>query len=872
MFSHIADPHSDERTCCVDLGPQPPAVTPPPLTSLKRFASVWSDGGDDSPFARPTPQVGDTLFGFKLVRELGRGAFARVYLAHQEALAERPVALKVTLKRTREAERLARLQHTNVVPVYSVHDDGAVQVICMPYLGRNTLADLIRAADFSASQQAGRKSTSARAARATAVNSGSKSASKASRDSAGGASGSRAPTWSWEEAGAPPIVGDPRAVVQVLAQLAAGLAHAHERGILHLDIKPANVLLADGGEPMLFDFNLSFDAKQPDREHVGGTMPYMAIEQLLDMRDRGTGAIDARTDLYALGVTAYELLTGGVPFPSPAGARRSIDTLIALRRAGPPSVRDRNPAVSPAVEAIIRKLLAADPADRYQTADELRTDAERHLNDLPLQYARDGSLRERAGKWRRRNPRLPMRFAVAGLMAVSLTLGAVAHHRANAASRAEVAEQARLTHAALAPLRLDLVLPNDPKSRERGIKRATELLADWQKPDATHRLSEADRVALAGNLDELTILLARAKGEKPDAEGDDEPAAAAPPQALFLAATAKMSRRQYLAAVPLFERVIAADPAHAAAQFCLAFCRQHVGQFERAVERYDVAAALLPRDPRPAYQRGMIYHTVGKNAAAEAEFTKSLAHDPSQAVAFTRRAISRFMQGGDVKLTGAEADFADALKHGASPVYVHLLRARIRDARNDRTGAAADRAAAKGTPLTSDMDFVTRGWSRIEADPKAALADFQKAAEIQPDSMQALHNQANILSEHFNDHAAALVVINRLLEHYPVHAPAVAGKAVVLARLGRRKEAHDEIKHALALSDDPLIQYQAARVYAITSATHPEDRALALARLRDAYRHGFKDAHCLATDPDLKTLRDRPEFEDIRHAAKVLFR
>src|SRR6202008_3283865 len=153
-----------------------------------------------------------------------------------------------------------------------------------------------------------------------------KSPSKFGSDPRSGRHGmSRVPTWTWTSEGPPPIGGNPVAVLQGISQLAAGLSHAHERGILHLDIKPANVLLADTGEPMLLDFNLSFDSARPDRELVGGTMPYMAIEQLFDMRNRGKGVIDARTDLFSLGVLAFELLTGTVPFPASAKQVRDID-------------------------------------------------------------------------------------------------------------------------------------------------------------------------------------------------------------------------------------------------------------------------------------------------------------------------------------------------------------------------------------------------------------------------------------------------------------------------------------------------------------------------------------------------------------------
>ena len=84
----------------------------------------------------------------------------------------------------------------------------------------------------------------------------------------------------------------------------------------------------------------------------------MATEQLIDLRTRGRGQVDARTDLYSLGVMAFEMLTGNVPFPASSKDLIDMDGLIALRRMGPPSIRELNPSVTPAVEAIIHKLLA----------------------------------------------------------------------------------------------------------------------------------------------------------------------------------------------------------------------------------------------------------------------------------------------------------------------------------------------------------------------------------------------------------------------------------------------------------------------------------------------------------------------------------
>src|SRR5262249_8683608 len=100
----------------------------------------------------------------------------------------------------------------------------------------------------------------------------------------------------------------PEAVLWIGARLADALAHAHDRGILHRDIKPANVLLTDDGQPMLLDFNLAADAARAG-PRVGGTPAYMAPEQLRQVCGEAAG-VDARSDLFSLGVVLFEMLTG----------------------------------------------------------------------------------------------------------------------------------------------------------------------------------------------------------------------------------------------------------------------------------------------------------------------------------------------------------------------------------------------------------------------------------------------------------------------------------------------------------------------------------------------------------------------------------
>jgi serine/threonine protein kinase len=138
--------------------------------------------------------------------------------------------------------------------------------------------------------------------------------------------------------------------------LADALAHAHERGIIHRDIKPANVLIADDGQPMLLDFNLASDNNEAaaERARVGGTLPYMALEQMNAFAGQG-GRIDGRADIYSLGAVLYQLLAQRLPYPDHQGETEAVlERMRADREGPPPMLRAFNPDVSPAVESIIR--------------------------------------------------------------------------------------------------------------------------------------------------------------------------------------------------------------------------------------------------------------------------------------------------------------------------------------------------------------------------------------------------------------------------------------------------------------------------------------------------------------------------------------
>jgi tetratricopeptide (TPR) repeat protein len=596
--------------------------------------------------------------------------------------------------------------------------------------------------------------------------------------------------------------------------------------------------------------------------------------------------------------------------------------------------------VTPAAEAIIHKLLAPEPADRYQTAEELKTDIERHLNDQPLTFAREPSLRERLGKWKRRNPGVAVRLAAAAMLGLLFGVGAIAYERSESNATARATVLAQNTRAAIDTTRLDLILPGDPKARARGIAKAGELLAsyqlpdnaDWKKQSQVQRLSESDRAALSGELGELLLLLAHATWQDADAKSDSSresgaaraqnliqaarscfPADAVPvavdrqaaelsramgqqvdsaavkdhkPTARdqFLEAVAQIGAAKYAAAIPLLEAVIAEQPNHATAHFCLAYSRQQLGQFERALERYDVADKMMPKDPRPAFQRGMIFATQFNHTEAEREYLRATELAPDHMLARRNLGFARYRLAESLtnerkydsaksKLQEAETDLTVALELGATPIQVYLYRTQVRRLIGDAAGAVADQGLLSALTPASEADYVARGHARLkDKDWKGALDDFVAAAVYNPRSMTALQNQIHVLGDKLNRIEDALDAATRLTEVYPDYAAGRMAKAVFLARLNRRDEAVAEADRALkSAKKESKIVYRGACVYALNSVNHPEDQARALQLLEQAIKEGYREWNVIKADNDLAPIHNTKRFREIMDAANSLF-
>jgi serine/threonine protein kinase/lipoprotein NlpI len=857
-------------------------VRPPRAADPTPDRSPRPSGSPPGP-ADPFPPVGARVLHFEMVEEIGRGAFARVYLARQESLANRLVVVKVTTARTDEPQTLARLRHTNVIPVYSVHDTAAFQVICMPYLGQTTLSRALLALPDDPPSHARALLKHART------------------------TGHILERLSYADG-----------CLWVIGQLAAGLEHAHGTGTLHRDLKPANVLLTDDGTPMILDFNVASPAGAPAHpgSTVGGTFPYMAPEHLRAFAGEAA-VVDARSDLFSLGVMLYQMLTFELPFPVVTLPSRAetVRRQIELRHAAAEPVRALNPAVSHSVAAVVAKLLDPDPARRYQTAADLREDVTRHLADEPLRHASCPSGRERLAKWRRRHPRLATAAAVAAVALTLFVLPATViavrqsqlNERMKAVQRAEAVVKAEDAVAELRVAAVELGSRSDPAARARGLDAARAVVEryaaadpDWEARPDVAPLDDARRGALRAALAEVLVLMTRAEaqagGFSPEAveAGLRWNAAAARlfapdarPAVLGRLAEELPARRdrrpvpplavsgrdvdlqfdgidlaaadRHREALPLLARFCDRHPDHFQAWFARGVCHDALGQHADAATCFSVCLAVVPDFPRAVANRGAARLHQQRWPEAEADFTRALELKPNWTVALVNRGLA---YEGQRRWPEAEADYTAALAAADAPTRLYFLRAQVRRARGDAAGADADFAAGLRLEPADPISWVSRGTKRMAREPKAALADFDAALKLSPNMREALLNKAVVLADHLNRAADAVPVLDRLLELYPDHTEARAGRGVYNARLGRSAAARADAAAVLKAEPIAYRQYQMAGLYAQLAKHNPNgpDRREAMKLLAQSLR-GFDDAALLATDADLDPIRGDAEFQ-----------
>ena len=374
--------------------------------SLTSVASAEDNPNAASVEARETNGVRDTNLGslgsaqqrqshtgttpgkigrFELKTTLGKGSFGKVYRAYDPVL-DREVALKVphagTLENKtaaqrflREAKAAAQLRHPHIVPVYDAGGDEDEYYIASAFIEGQTLARFIdeERPDF-------------------------------------------------------------RRAARIVLELAEGLDYAHGLGIVHRDVKPANVMVDEQGQPHVMDFGLArFEGSEEKLTQDGsimGTPAYMSPEQAAGSNE----VITAVTDQYSVGVVLYELLCGELPFSGPPQI-----VVFNVINQPPPAPHSLNPQIPKDLETICLKAMSKEPAGRYTDCQALADDLRRWLDDEPIHARRIGQV-ERFTRWCKRNP-LVSGLAIAFVVALGVGIIVSSHYAVEANLQAQEARQ-----------------------------------------------------------------------------------------------------------------------------------------------------------------------------------------------------------------------------------------------------------------------------------------------------------------------------------------------------------------------------------------------------------------------------------------------
>ena len=735
------------------------------------------------PLSRATdfPEVGEQLGPFRLLSELGQGASGKTYLAVEPALADRLVVLKIIPGDQEEHLSLARFQHTHIIPLFSeqTFPDRGLRALCMPYLGGTSLARLLEAlAAVPLEQRRGRHLLEA----------------------LGRVQAGHLPLPASDEGPYRRYLDQAsyiQAICWIVACLADALHEAHAHGLVHMDVKPSNVLIAADGLPLLLDFHL---ARKPIKigervaDRLGGTPGWMAPEQAAALKAVSLGQpvaepVNRRADLYPLGLLLCEALCG--PGAGIEGAKGKPWQL-------------RNSQVSPGLADIVQKCLAVKPAERYLDAATLADDLRRHLNDLPLRGVANRSFRERWRKWRRRRPSALARGTAWSFTLLALVVAAAfgyafyLQHVREAETDLEDGQKLRVEHR----------FPEAVRILSRGSKRTSAILAPQhlrEMLDKQLRLAKLGR--LATDLHHLADLFRFSYGITPPAGEEARnlvgkvPAIWAKrdlllkPEGVALDAELEQGIRTDL----LELAIVWADlrvrlASKSAVNEALREARRLLDQAKATCgaspalnrERRAYAKALgeigsfhepdaPPRTAWEHYDLGRSYLRSGLTSEAAEEFQRTLELRPQDFWPNFYQGLCAYELG---HFEDAVAAFRTCIALAPTTAECYYNRARAADALKHTSQAFSDYSRALELDPGLAVAALNRGMLSYKAGrTDDAIADFHRALLARPDSETVGRTHYSLALAHLakGDRTSALASTKKL-------SPGVIGKPVILAR------------------------------------------------------------------------------------------
>ncbi len=872
------------------------------------------------------------LGDYRVVREIGRGGMGVVYEAVQESLG-RHVALKVLPDRRilapnqlerfiREAKAAALLHHTNIVPVFGVGSNDGVHYYAMQYIegqGLDAVLAEVRRLRRGAPGPLGNE-TAPVSALVTSV------ARALLADHFRGPAvptEEAAPSGAITEGTAPPAPPSPpaaepggradsttsilgpteahyhRSVARLGAQVAEALAHAHDHGILHRDIKPGNVLMDTKGTAWVTDFGLAKTEGSDELTNPGdvvGTLRYMAPE-------RFRGRSDPRSDIYALGVTLYELLTTEPAFA--ASERAALVDQVAHEE--PRAPRAIDPHIPRDLETIVLKAMAKEPDLRYQSAGELAEDLSRYLADRPIRARRIG-VAERALRWARRNP---MAAALAGSLAAVFVIGLplvtalwlrsshlywLSEERRSDAETS-LAQARGAVDDYLTTVSEDTILrsplPGLQPLRRRLLEVALPYYQDFARRHADDPSVRADLAAAyarvgeitgeIGSRDEAIATLGRAEALYEDlARPDRTGRAYAAERGRCLARMGRLESESgrndeaadhFRRAIALMEPMAAGRDEKARAD--LAFAHHYLARSlekrglleeaeahqRRAIELREALAAEQPDDPARGIDLSRSLSNLGS--------IQQHAGRVPEALASLRRALA--LQQDLVRRRPDDAQ----LRHGLSlttrglAIQLNTLGQLEESERRYRESLALIERVVAENPAVVE-------YRRVLATTYAEVGQFLVDRDAIGEGLDCLNRareQAETVRRSLPDNVSNLIALASV--HRGI------GKA--LGKQGKPAAGLESLKRAIAVVEgitrqDNLAAYDLACTLALCgemaaalpagaegggpdSAHRYEERSVS--GLRQAIAAGWKDVDWMERDPDLRVLRDRDDFREV---------